>query len=109
MRGDLGRSISSLNLNKLNGLLAGIEFRHSLQGLGFGGKVSHGGWIARRKGPGEFGRNTVALFPEVMAADTDYPPDRPLPQPSLGLHTVASKLHESGIVPYFCAAVIGEE
>ncbi|MGI8480754.1 MAG: hypothetical protein ACR2MF_01590 [Chthoniobacterales bacterium] len=72
MRAYLCRSISSLNRNKLNGLLAEVELRKYLTDLGFGDRVSRGGWIARRDGPGEFGHRTAVFFPEIVKPGTDY-------------------------------------
>ena len=66
MRAYLHRSISSLNRNKLNGLLAEVELRNYLTHLGFGDRVSRGGWIARRDGLGEFGHKTAVFFPEIV-------------------------------------------
>lgn len=102
MRAYLTRSISSLNDNKLNGLLAEIEFRKHLASLGFEDRVSLGGWIARSEGEGNFARHTVALFPETILPDRDYPTEGAPPAPTTRLHTIASKFHETGIRAYFC-------
>jgi hypothetical protein len=104
MRGYLCRSISSLNANKLNGLLAEIDFRNHLRGLGFADRVSPGGWIARREGAGEFGRHTVVMFPEILVPAIDYGATRELPQPTHGLHTICATFHQTGIAAFFCAA-----
>lgn len=109
MRAYLGRSISSLNLNKLRGLLAEVELRRYLRELGFDGRVSPGGWIARREGAGEFGHNTVVLFPEIVRPGRDLPPERAFPQPPLGLHTICATFHQSGIHAYYCCATIGTQ
>lgn len=106
MRSYLTRSISSLNQNKLNGIVAEVALRKYLNELGFSGRVSPGGWIARRLGAGEFGHATVVLFPEVVRPDTDYSTGRALPQPSHGLHTICSTFHQSGVAAFFCAATI---
>jgi hypothetical protein len=108
MRAFLGRSIASLNENKLNGTLAEIDFRNHLIQLGFGGRVSPGGWIARRKGPNVFAHSTAALFPEVVDPANQYSLDRPLPNPSHGLHTICATFHQSGIAGYYCAATVGQ-
>jgi hypothetical protein len=105
MRAFLSKSISSLNQNKLNGLMAEIEFRKYLATLGFGDRVSPGGWIARRDGPGEFGHNTVVMFPETINPEHDYAPAREMPQPTHGLHTICATFHQTGISAFFCAAI----
>lgn len=109
MRSFLTRSISSMNRNKLNGLLAEVELRDHLSQIGFAGQISPGGWIARREGAGEFGRNTVVMFPETVAPDVDYSPNRQTPTPNLGLHTICATFHQSGIAAFFCAATIASE
>jgi len=108
MRGFLSHSISSLNRNKLNGLLAEVDFRRHLGVLGFGDRVSRGGWIARRVGAGEFAHRTSVFFPETIQPDMPYPLDRVLPQPDMGLHTICATFHQSGIAAYFCAPRIAE-
>jgi hypothetical protein len=108
MRRFLSRSISSLNRNKLRGLLAEVDFRAHLNALGFGDRVSRGGWIARRVGPGEFAHRTAVFFPETIQPDTAYPHDRQLPQPDIGLHTICATFHQTGIAAYFCAPMIPE-
>src|SRR5262249_25080648 len=102
----LSRSISSLNQNKLNGLLAEIDFRQYLSQLGFGERVSVGGWIARCDGPGHFAQHTVVLFPETIVPDQDYPSTRVLPDPTHGLHTICSTFHQIGIHSYFCTPIV---
>ena len=77
MRGYLSQSITNLNQNKLRGLLAEVDLRTHLLNLGFAGRVSSGGWIARTKGPGIFGHSTIALFPEVLNPSMAYPTLRP--------------------------------
>jgi hypothetical protein len=107
MEGYLSRSISSLNQNKLRGLLAEVEFRRYLNELGYGERVSPGGWIMRRQGPGVFGQDTVVVFPERIQADVDYPANRPLPTPPLGLHTICATFHQSGIYAFYCVGAVG--
>ena len=105
MRDYLSRSISgNVNQNKLHGLLAEVLLRDHLAGLGFADRVSPGGWIARRDGPGEFGHHTAVFFPETILPNHDYPANRELPHPALGLHTICATFHQSGIASYFCAA-----
>lgn len=106
MRAYLSRSISSLNRNKLNGLLAEVDFRSHLIGLGFGDRVSRGGWVARRVGAGEFAHQTAVFFPETIYPTISYPEDRALPQPDLGLHTISATFHQSGISAFYCAATV---
>lgn len=106
MRGFLSRSISSLNSNKLNGLLAEVDFRRYLDELGFGDRVSRGGWIVRRIGAGEFAHSTAVFFPEIIDPQRDYSPERPMPQPDHGLHTICATFHQTGIASFFCAGVV---
>jgi hypothetical protein len=106
MRGYLGRSISSLNANKLNGMLAEIDFRKHLITLGYGQQVSPGGWIARRIGENEFGRNTVVMFPESVVVGKDYGPGRSPPAPDSGLHTICSTFHQTGISAFYCSPTL---
>lgn len=109
MRAYLSRSISSLNRNKLNGLLAEVDLRRHLTHLGFGERVSRGGWIARREGIGEFGHRTAVFFPEVLRPDVDYPESRSMPSPDHGLHTICATFHQTGIEAFFCAATVSEK
>lgn len=112
MRTFLSSSISShhtrrtVNRNKVNGLLAEIELRTYLDSLGFGDRISVGGWIVRSEGLGNFGHTTAVLFPQTIESDASYPTDRVLPEPSHGLHTICSTFHQIGIESYFCAPVI---
>ena len=106
MRAYLGKSIASLNRNKLNGLLAEVDFRAHLSGLSFRDRVSRGGWIARRVGAGEFAHQTAVFFPETIQPGSPYPDSRPLPQADVGLHTICATFHQTGIFAYFCAAAV---
>lgn len=106
MRGFLSKSIASLNLNKLRGTVAEIDFRSHLTNLGFGGRISPGGWIVRRKGPDVFARSTAALFPEFIVPGEPYPSNRAMPNPSHGLHTICATFHQSGIAGFYCAATV---
>ncbi len=103
MRRFLSQSISSINRNKLNGLLAEVDFRSHVTACGFGDRVSVGGWLARNVGADVFGESTIALFPEILQPDrvTDE-----LPTPHQGLHAVCSGLHSIGIRSYYCAPVV---
>ena len=109
MRSYLTRSIASLNRNKLNGLLAEVDFRSHLAELGFGGRVSRGGWIARRIGAGEFAHKTAVFFPETIIPGADYPNSRTFPQADVGLHTICATFHQTGIAAYFCAASVDQK
>ena len=106
MRAFLNKSISSINRNKLNGLLAEIDFRHYLINNGFDGRVSPGGWIARCVGQNYFGHNTVVFFPELTETNKSYSHDRALPDPPHGLHTICATFHQIGIISYYCAPEI---
>lgn len=106
MRRFLSKSISSFNQNKLNGLLAEVDFRNHLQTLGFGDRVTRGGWIFRSEGAGTFGRNVTALFPETIGPIDDYAPNRIPGDPPLGLLTMASNLHQTGIRAYYCSPTV---
>jgi hypothetical protein len=108
MRKYLSRSISSLNQNKLRGLLAEVDLRSFLAAEGFGNRISRGGWIVRTKGPAIFGQSTVALFPEILSPTENYGPDRKLPDPDYGLHTICATFHQSGIMSFYCAATVTE-
>ncbi len=103
MRSYLSRSLSSINTNKLNGLLAEVAFRNELARLGFAGNVSPGGWIARstKFGNYEFGHTTVALFPETVQPNTNYPspPTSTVPRTH---YLVASHFHTISVQPIYC-------
>lgn len=109
MRNFLSRSIASLNLNKLRGTVAEIDFRSHLANLGFAGRISPGGWIVRKKGPGVFAHSAAALFPEFISPEAQYSANRQMPNPSHGLHTICSTFHQSGIAAFFCAAIITQD
>jgi hypothetical protein len=115
MRGYLQRSIASkraenrmgeFNYNKLHGLLAEVDFRSHLQKLGYGDRVSPGGWIAPCVGNWVFGHRTVVFFPELIQPDREYSKGRSLPNPPHALHTICATLHQIGIASYFCAPTI---
>lgn len=115
MRSYLSRSITSnrtlgvLNQNKLNGLLAEVDFRQHLQKEGFLDRISLGGWIARRVGPGDFARRTVAIFPELLSDGHSLTRGRPRAEPSRGLHTICATFHQIGIYSFFCTPQVDEE
>lgn len=106
MRQFLSKSISGFNQNKLNGLLAEVEFRNYLESLGFADRVSVGGWIARNVGPGDFGHHTAVFFPSTIQPGVDYSSTTQLPVPRIGLHTICATFHQLGISSYFCTPVV---
>jgi len=103
MRAYLGNAYSSINRNKIRGTLAEIDFRDYIVNLGFGPRISAGGWILRSTGEGEFGHNTVVAFPETIKIGVDYSQNRALPMPTVGLHTICATFHQIGIRSYFCS------
>jgi hypothetical protein len=108
MRRYLSRSVSSFNQNKLRGLLAEIQLRQYLALIGYADRVSSGGWIFRNTRANDFGRNTIAAFPEVIQPNTSYERHRvPRPIPN-GLHAIGNVFHQSGIHAYYCSAEIVE-
>ncbi len=106
MRDYLSKSISSINQNKINGMLAEIDLRNTLLNLGFGGRISQGGWIMRSVGPGVFGHNTAVMFPQTIQPNTDYPVGRHLEEPALALHTICSTMHQIGVNSFYCVPSI---
>lgn len=112
MRSFLSKSLTArkidnvVNENKINGLLAEVDFRRHMAQMGFGDRISLGGWIARKVGPGHFGRETVAIFPEVCRGPESLTEGRPLSQPGRGLHTICSTFYQIGIKSYFCSIKI---
>jgi len=110
MRAYLSRSLSSVNRNKLNGVLAEIAFRAYVSSLGYESRVSEGGWIVRsaKRGDFSFAQNTVVFFPEILQAGQVYNSDRRLPEPRRGLHTICATFHQIGIRSFFCAGTMAE-
>jgi hypothetical protein len=98
----LSKSISSLNANKINGMLAEIELRNYLGTLGFAERVSQGGWIVRNVGAGIFGDHTSVLFPQTILPGIDYSPGRPHENPNIALHTICATMHQIGVRSYYC-------
>jgi len=96
-----------LNKNKLNGLLAELAFRNEMGRLGFASQVSPGGWLARSTAfPGNsFGANTIALFPETVDLNTQYPAGRVSPVPQT-FQSVAAHFHRIRIRPFYCRPVL---
>lgn len=106
MRRFLSSSISSLNRNKINGMLAEIDLRNTLINLGFGGRISQGGWIMRNVGPGVFGHNTAVIFPQTIQPNTEYAVGRQLEEPPMALHTICSTMHQIGVHSFYCVPSI---
>jgi hypothetical protein len=108
MKSYLSKTLSSINRNKVNGLLAEIDFRKYVSDLGFSSRVSCGGWIVRSDARGEydFAQNTAVIFPENIQPDQEYLIGRTLPEPQRGLHTICATFHQIGIKSYYCAGMI---
>lgn len=102
MRQFLSRSISSINQNKINGMLAEIDLRNTLNDFDFGGRISQGGWILRNVGPDVFGHHTVVVFPETIGPGIDYLVGRVPSAPPMALHTICSTMHQIGVHSYHC-------
>lgn len=105
MKGFLGRSIASLNRNKINGMLAEIDFRNRLNELGFGDRVSQGGWIVRNTGASNFSEHVNVFFPKIIEPGIEYTADN-FGEPPRRLHTICSTMHQIGIHSYYCVPVI---
>ena len=105
MKKFLGKSLSSVNSNKINGTLAEIDLRDYLKSLGYGEMISPGGWIfrsVRHGGTGRFASSHVALFPETVQAWKDYPPPVGIPNIPHSLLAVAISLRQIGVESYYC-------
>jgi hypothetical protein len=109
MRAYLSHSIASMNRNKLNGLLAEIDLRQHLESLGFGHRVSVGGWIARSTGAGNFGHNSIVVFPQIVQPDVTHAVGSTLQSPPIGLHTICSTFRQLGIQSFYCVPEIDIE
>lgn len=105
MRSYLSKSISSINKNKLNGILAEIDFRHYLSEIGFGNQVSQGGWIVRSEGLGNFAHHTDVFFPSTILPDHEYT-EESLGEPPRALHTICATMHQIGIKSHYCNPII---
>jgi len=106
MRQFLYSSISSINQNKLNGMIAEIDLRNTLNDLGFSKRISPGGWIVRNVGPEVFGHHTSVFFPETIKVGEDYPENRTFEEPPRALHTICATMHQIGIYSYYCIPVV---
>jgi hypothetical protein len=105
MRKYLSKSIPSLNRNKLNGILAEIDFRKYIIKLGYQERISPGGWVVRSVGDGEFGHHTSVFFPEIIEPDKEYPVGS-FHEPPRALHTICATMHQIGIQSYYCIPII---
>jgi hypothetical protein len=106
MKQFLSKSYASVNNNKINGLMAEIDFRKYLGTLGFSENISVGGWIARSVGINKFSQSIIVMFPETIRPDINYSANRKPPNPSNGLHTICATFHQIGIHSYFCSPIV---
>jgi hypothetical protein len=106
MRDYLSRSISSINQNKAYGMVAEIDLRNKLIELGYGDRISQGGWIIRNVGNNLFGHFTSVLFPMTIIPGNGYAIERILEEPPLGLHTICSTMHQIGVHSFYCVPSI---
>ena len=83
-------------------MLAEIDLRDTLTALGFGGRISQGGWIMRNFGAGVFGHNAIVAFPQTIQPEIDYSIERQLEDPPMSLHTICSTMHQIGVHSYYC-------
>ncbi|WP_429377639.1 hypothetical protein [Mucilaginibacter sp. UYCu711] len=86
-------------------MLAEIELRNYLERLGYGDRISQGGWIVRSVGS-NFGEFTSVLFPHTIQPGINYDPSRTLEGPSNALHTICSTMHQIGVHSYYCVPSI---
>jgi len=105
MRQFLSRSYSSVNRNKVNGIYAEVAFYNHLAGLGYGDKLSPGGWIIRPTRVARFGLGSVAVFPDGVPAGKELPVDRLAPPIPPSVEHAATFLRHAGIATYFCYPV----
>ena len=83
-------------------MLAEIDLRNTLGLLGFGRRISQGGWILRNVGPRLFGHHTVVVFPETIQPNVNYDVGRSPEPPPASLHTICSTMHQIGVRSYHC-------
>ena len=88
-------------------MLAEIDLRNTLINLGYGGRISQGGWIMRNVGANVFGHQTSVLFPETIVPNVDYTAGRVLQDPPIALHTICSTMHQIGVHSFYCVPTIG--
>ncbi len=106
MQNFLERSISSINQNKVNGMLAEIDLRNTLTHLGFGNNISQGGWIVRNVGNSVFAHHTSVLFPMTIQPNIEYSSGRILEDAPHGLHTICATMHQIGVHSFYCVPSI---
>jgi len=87
-------------------MLAEIDLRNTLINLGFGGRISQGGWIMRNVGSGVFGHHTSVIFPQTIEPGIDYALGRQLEEPPMALHTICSTMHQIGVNSFYCVPSI---
>jgi hypothetical protein len=90
-------------------MLAEIDLRSRLDELGFGGRISQGGWIIRNVGNGVFGHQTTVIFPQTIIPETEYPVGRRAEEPPMALHTICSTMHQIGVHSFYCVPSITED
>jgi hypothetical protein len=100
---------SSLSLTAQEELPPKVSLRKRIAELGLLDRVAPGGWLVRTAGENVFGHTTAVFFPEVVLPGVDYAAGRELPRPTLGLHTICSTFHQSGIASFYCAATVGND
>jgi hypothetical protein len=106
MRQYLRKSMSNINQNKMFGMIAEIDFRNTLNHLGFSNKISPGGWIVRNIGQDTFGHQTSVFFPMTIKVNNEYPDNRNFEEPPRALHTICSTMHQIGIHSYYCVPAV---
>jgi len=105
MKAYLGKSLSSVNRNKIHGIKAEVAFREYLTTLGYADRVSVGGWIARNTYE-DYGHHIVALFPETIIPDTNYTAAPTVGDVPIGLHTICSTMHQLGVKSYYSRPLV---
>jgi hypothetical protein len=100
---------SSLSRTMQKELPPKIALRKRIIELGLPDRVAPGGWLVRTVGENVFGHTTAVVFPEIVLPGVDYAVGRLLPRPTLGLHTICSTFHQSGIASFYCAATVGDD
>jgi hypothetical protein len=85
------------------------DFRALLDNLELGSRITPVGLIARSTGSGQFAHRTLVVFPQATAPGTDLSPERALPAPPLGLHTICATFRQLGIESYFCVPSLASD
>lgn len=97
---------ASFRVPKLNRILVRNYFRAYLQTLGAQNQFTPSGWATLAKWARHLQFQLTLFFPEAIDPTQSYPPNRNLPDPDSGLHTICSTFHHIGIRSYFCAPVV---